>query len=233
MSPMKRWRTKLLVLLGGAAAIGLALPAAGQRDKGKGPESLLPPGFDQPAPPAPKETPPPPPPSAPAPPAPTTNSTVSAEMPVPPPGLAVPAETGDVAEGNATDLPEDQLVQAPPAIEIPEFARRPVEVVGPLGPDNWGLGYQAFGGANGVFLASLMRRLDAPLPSRWESMLLRRALLSEVPAPAGGNPGDWVGERAWLLLRLGGAAAARGPGPEDDRCQVTPRVFPGPVPVAP
>src|SRR4051812_45952696 len=129
MSPMKRWRTSLL-LLGGAAAIGLALPAAGQRDKGKGPESLLPPGFDQP-PPAPKETPPPPPPPAAPVAAPAGNSTVSADIPRPPRGLAVPAETGEVAEGNATDLPEDQLVQAPPAIEIPEFARRPVEVVGP------------------------------------------------------------------------------------------------------
>ncbi|MFL6858468.1 MAG: hypothetical protein ACJ8EB_11260 [Allosphingosinicella sp.] len=220
---MKRWRTSLL-LLGGAAAIGLALPAAGQRDKGKGPESLLPPGFDQP-PPAPKETPPPPPPPAAPVAAPAGNSTVPADIPLPPPGLAVPAETGEVAEGNATDLPEDQLVQAPPAIEIPEFARRPVEVVGPLGPDNWGLGYQAFGGANGVFLASLMRRLDAPLPSRWESMLLRRALLSEVPAPVGMNPVDWVAERAWLLLRMGEADAARMLVQAVDVDRFTPRMF--------
>jgi hypothetical protein len=222
---MKRWRTSLL-LLGGAAAIGLALPAAGQRDKGKGPESLLPPGFDQPPPPALKEaTPPPPPPAAPAPAAPAANSTVTADIPLPPPGLAVPTETGDVAEGNATDLPEDQLVQAPPAIEIPDFARRPVEVVGALGPDNWGLGYRAFGGANGVFLASLMRRLDAPLPSRWESMLLRRALLSEVPAPVGLNPVDWVAERAWLLLRMGEADAARMLVQAVDVDRFTPRMF--------
>ena len=223
---MKRWRTSLL-LLGGAAAIGLAIPAAGQRDaqrdRGKGPESLLPPGFDQP-PPAPKETPPPPP-AAPAAPAPdATSNTVPPDAAVPPVGLSVPSETGDVAEGNSTDLPEE-LVAAAPAIELPDYARRPTDVVGPLTPADWGLGYEAFGGANGVFLASLMRRLDAPLPSRWESMLLRRALLSQVPAPAGVNPVDWVAERAWLLLRMGEADAARMLVQAIDVDQFTPRMF--------
>src|SRR3954447_12100680 len=67
---MKRWRTSLL-LLAGVAAAGVAIPAAGQRDKGKTPESLLPPGFgEQPPPPAPKQAPPPPPPPDPAPPRP-------------------------------------------------------------------------------------------------------------------------------------------------------------------
>ena len=58
-------------------------------------------------------------------------------------------------------------------------------------------------------LAGLMRRLDAPLPSRWTSILLRRALLSRLAAPAGVQPVDWVAERAALLLRMGEADAAR------------------------
>src|SRR5689334_21235119 len=52
---MKRWRTSSLLLAGGAAlAIGFPVlgPAFGQRDKA--PQSLLPPGFGEPAP-APKE----------------------------------------------------------------------------------------------------------------------------------------------------------------------------------
>jgi hypothetical protein len=54
-----------------------------------------------------------------------------------------------------------------------------------------------------------MRRLNAPLPSRWTSILLRRALLSRVPTPAGVQPVDWVAERASLLLKMGEADAAR------------------------
>src|SRR3954468_22593640 len=233
---MKRWRTSLL-LLAGAAAVGLAIPAAGQRDKGKTPESLLPPGFgEQPPPPAPKQAPAPTPTPSPtpvAPPAPSGNSPsgVTAEAPPPAP-VAGPVESGGVEETNSTGLAEDQIPQAPPAIETPAAARRPTDVVGPLTPTNWGLGSGEFGGANGVFLASLMRRLDAPLPSRWESMLLRRALLSEIPAPAGVNPVDWVAERAWLLLRMGEADAARMLVQAIDVDQFTPRMFTVAVQVA-
>jgi hypothetical protein len=233
---MRRWRTSLL-LLAGTAALGLALPAAGQREKSKGP---LPPGFDQPppapaprdnAPAAPAPTPAPANPAAPAPASPSTPNTVTADTTVPPAGSTVPAETGDVAEGNSADL-ADEVAEAAPAIEIPESSRRSTDVVGPLTPANWGLGYGAFGGANGVFLTSLMRRLDAPLPSRWESMLLRRALLSQVPAPAGVNPVDWVAERAWLLLRMGEADAARMLVQAVDVDQFTPRMFTVAVQVA-
>src|SRR5690606_31149315 len=45
--------------------------------------------------------------------------------------------------------------------------------------------------------------------SRWASILLRRALLSRLDAPRAAAPVDWVAERAWLLLRMGEADAAR------------------------
>jgi hypothetical protein len=54
-----------------------------------------------------------------------------------------------------------------------------------------------------------MNRLDAPLPSRWMTILLRRALLSRVGAPRGIHPVDWVAARASLLLQMGDADAAR------------------------
>jgi hypothetical protein len=216
---MKRWRTSLL-LLAGTAALGFALPAAGQRDQP--PESILPPGFgDQPPPPQPKADQPPP--EAPPP------AETNAAQPVAPTSAA---EGGVVAVENPEALPPETLVEAPPAIELPASARRPTDVIGPLRLGNWGLGYNEFGGANGVFLASLMRRLDAPLPSRWTSILLRRALLSEIPAPAGVNEVDWVAERAWLLLRMGEADAARMLVQAIDVDRFTPRMFTVAVQVA-
>src|SRR3954471_1777906 len=54
-----------------------------------------------------------------------------------------------------------------------------------------------------------MRHMDAPLASRWAHIALRDALLAKARAPVNVNPIDWVAERAWLLLRLGEADAAR------------------------
>lgn len=226
---MKRWRTRILLLAGGAA-LAIAIPAFGQRDKG--PQSLLPPGFgEQTPPPREKE-------KAPERPAtPATTPSAPATAPAAAPGTAPPEAAGGVAgvvesdepatETNATaaEVENQDQSQQPPAIEIPDFARRSTAIVGPLTPMNWGLGQDEFGNANGVFLAGLMRRLDAPLPSRWESILLRRALLSQIPAPAGMNPVDWVAERAWLLLRMGEADAARLLVQSIDVDQFTPRMF--------
>src|SRR5579875_3671805 len=170
---MKRWRTRILLLAGGAA-LAVAIPALAQRDKG--PQSLLPPGFgEQPPPPkekaperpaAPAATPAAPTGSSPAPATPSTTPPEAA------PGIAGVVESDEPAvENNATaaEVENQDESEQPQAIEIPDFARRPTNIVGPLTPMNWGLGQDEFGNANGVFLAGLMRRLDAPLPSRWES----------------------------------------------------------------
>jgi len=210
---MKPLRAKLLLLAGGAA-LAFAIPAMGQRDKG--PESLLPPGFGEPPPPAPKappsDTPAPPSPASPAPPSPSPA----------PPRLGEPLDIEDVAAEDLEALAERAL---PPPIEIPESSRRPTNPVGPLRPGNWGLGLDAFGNANGRFLNGLMGRLNAPLPSRWTSILLRRALLSETSAPSQVNEVDWVAERAWLLLRMGEADSARMLVQAVDVDQFTPRMF--------
>ncbi|HEX6375342.1 MAG TPA: hypothetical protein VFZ91_06440 [Allosphingosinicella sp.] len=211
---MKPWRAKLLLLAGAAAALGFAIPAAGQRDKG--PESLLPPGFGEPPPPATKE----PPPDNPVAPSPA------------PPAPAVPGEALPVGDSAAEDLEALAEQALPPPIEIPEASRRPTNPVGPLRPGNWGLGLDAFGNANGRFLAGLMGRLNAPLPSRWTSILLRRALLSEAAAPPRVNEVDWVAERAWLLLRMGEADSARMLVQAVDVDRFTPRMFTVAVQVA-
>jgi hypothetical protein len=81
--------------------------------------------------------------------------------------------------------------------------------VGSIDPQQHGLGADPWGRANGAFLSTLMRQMDTPIASRWAHIALRDALLAKAPAPAEVNPVDWVGERAWLLLRMGEADSAR------------------------
>ena len=96
-----------------------------------------------------------------------------------------------------------------PPVEYPGWARRDPATAGALAPRDAGLGDNAWGTANGAFLSTLMRQMDAPLASRWAHIALRNALLAKLHAPAGVHPVDWVAERSWLLLRLGEADGAR------------------------
>jgi hypothetical protein len=208
-----------LLLLAGAAALAFAIPAAGQRgDRDKGPESLLPPGFGEPEAPPPKAQPTPDNGASPAVPSPATPSP-------PPPSRSTEVEELTIEDSAAADLEALAQQQAPPAIELPEGSRRPTNPVGPLTPGHWGLAPTAWGNANGRFLAGLMGRLDAPLPSRWASILLRRALLTHAAAPPQVNEVDWVAERAWLLLRMGEADGARVLVQSIDVDEFTPRMF--------
>lgn len=194
---MRRWRARGL-LIAGIAALCAAIPALGQDS----PESLLPPGFGEPEP-APKEEPREAP-AEPSDPGPADPGNAAAPTPSP---TEVPVQ--QVTDSAQQDL--EQLPRMRPSYtqDVPEDLRRPTDVVGALDPFNWGLGQNAFGNARGAYLASLMRQLEAPLPSRWTSMLLRRALMSRVPSPATVDPVDWVAARASLLLRMGEADAAR------------------------
>jgi hypothetical protein len=126
-----------------------------------------------------------------------------------------PAASGALSTGPGESdvvtqtLTADQLPTPPPPIEYPAHARRDPWVVGRLDPAAIKLGRVPWGGASGTFLSTLMRRMDTPLASRWAHIALRDALLSKARAPRNVNPVDWVAERAWLLLRLGEADAAR------------------------
>ncbi len=203
---MKSWPSKLL-LIGSVAALAMAIPASSQ-DR-ESPESLLPPGFGDPddLPPPQERVPDQPGPQAPAPPAPPSSSpSLAPAPPAPPP----PSSAFDgLAEVPVADVEGLQPSGPLNYFTIPEGRTRPVERVGVLGPGNFGLGPDSFGNANGIYLAALMRRLDAPLPSRWTSILLRRALLSRIAAPRGIHPVDWVAQRASLLVNMGEADAAR------------------------
>src|SRR3546814_12986908 len=91
----------------------------------------------------------------------------------------------------------------------PGNARRSLDRIGPLTPERQGMAPNAFGVQSGRFLATLMKETQAPITSRWASILLRRALLSATDTPRDIDGADWVAERAWLLLRMGEAASAR------------------------
>ncbi|MFW2829726.1 hypothetical protein [Sphingomonas sp. ID0503] len=176
---------------GWAAGLVLALLGGGIAVAQSAPESLLPPGFgNTPAAPAPVQ---------PAGPAPTPL--------LPPASTPDPLAAFDTGEDNSVVAEEDPAELAEK--ELPSFARRDVSTVGFLTPDQGGYAEGAFGTTDGRYLATLLHRLNAPLPSRWGSILLRRALTSRVGAPAGVPAADWVAERAWTLLRMGEADAAR------------------------
>ena len=199
------------VALGAIAAvlIGAGLPALGQ-DK---PESILPPGFGDPV-------------AAPAPtPAPTSTA---ATTPNPSATGTAAVPEGGVPTPSASATP-GAPAQLDPALlaryDMPDYARRSLAIVGPVGADNGGLSPRAFGNADGRYLESLMRHLDVPIASRWLSIGLRRALVSRVNTPRGVNGADFAAERAWLLLRMGESVAARGVVQSVDSADYTPKLY--------
>ena len=140
----------------------------------------------------------------PATPAATPTPTASA-----PPSTAVAPSEGGADESAVEEVSSASLQPPTPPVEYPGWARRDPWTVGSLNPEDAGLTSEAWGGADGPFLSTLMRRMRTPLASRWAHIALRDALLSRIHAPINVNPVDWVAERAWLLLRLGEADAAR------------------------
>ena len=188
------------------AAVALALPALAQ-DRAQ--------PIATPAP-APNPTP------TPAPGQVTTQPAAGTRRPSP----AVPAGGGfGESETGVAEISETELLPPPPPVEIPDRARRDPWVVGRLDPVKIGLGSNPWGGASGAFLSGLMRRTDPPIASRWAHMALRNALLAKVRAPRNVNPVDWIAERAWLLLRMGEADAARMVVSEVDVDRFTPKMF--------
>ena len=184
--PRMGWASKRAFgagVAGVAVAAGLMMPVAGQ-DR-EAPKSLLPPGFEAPAP-------------APAAPAPLLpGDSPPAEVPAaqPPPLLA--------------PQPEEDTPAPPPDGYGAVAALPPGTPIGVLDAASGAFGGDAFSGSNGRFLAGLANRIAAPVASRWTAIALGRALLSRVPGPAGIGDGDWVAARAGLLLRVGAVIGAR------------------------
>lgn len=202
------------VLIAGLATAVLAIPAIGQ----DAPESLLPPGFGEAAPP--EEAGPSASPATPAPgrrPAgqPQDDSASLPEQLLTPEGEQ---EGDEEAEGEDEEIARQQF-------DLPPYARRSLDRIGVLTPRTNGLAPNAFGRSGGEYLSILMQKTRAPIVSRWASILLRRTLLSSTDTPAGVNGADWAAERAWLLLRMGEADAARMMVQSVDSLDYTPRLY--------
>lgn len=214
---MKISPTRTAIAAALVALAGVGIPALGQDS----PESLLPPGFDDPVPaPAPRAT------TAPLPSAP--GAVTPAPAPGVPPGSAAPLpDASPTPVTSVIDKDGDGKTDADVVAkyELPEFAKRSLAQVGPSSPASDGLPANAFGTADGGFLQTLMRRMNAPVASRWLSIALRRALLSRVDTPRGLHGADFAAERAWLLIRMGEADGARAMVQSVDIENYTPKLF--------
>jgi hypothetical protein len=146
--------------------------------------------------------------------------------PSPAPQRRAPAPSAaDAGEAGVAEISAEDLPPPPPPIELPEHAQRDPRIVGRIDPQSLNLGATPWGGAHGGFLSTLLRRMDAPIASRWAHMSLRNALLARAPAPRLVHPVDWVGERVWLLVRMGEADAARMLVSAVDVDDFTPKMF--------
>ena len=191
----------------------------------KAPESLLPPGFDEPAP---KAAPRAEPAQAPRPAAPGSNSSAgaaasSASGPVvqPVPSVILPSAPSADAVAAASRLPSldelskmspeelEEALNLKPKFDIPPAARRSMERVGVLDQSEGGLSPTSLAGQNASLIRAALQGNRGLMVSRWGHILLRRALASRLDAPATMNPADFAALRAALLVRMGEGEAAR------------------------
>lgn len=211
----------LLCATAGVAALVYTLPVSGQQ----GPESLLPPGFnDPPAPPA--VRPPPPPPTGPSPSRPGEPGASPAAS------STVPAsQASDSSGANDDDEDEEEEEDSEPRYDVPPTARRSLKAIGLFTDASGGFAADAFGAIDGKFLTQVLQRTSGPLASRWGTIMTRRLLASRTATPRNVNGADWTAERAWLLLRMGDAVVARQLVQQVDSDRYTKRLYQVAMPV--
>jgi hypothetical protein len=174
------------LLVASALVLAFALPALGQQ----GPESLLPEGFGDPAPPP----------------------TPVAGRPTP----NVPGSSNDAApatpltgDESATEEEAEEEPELAVRFDVPPSARQSLNDIGILSEASGGFPADSFGALDGTFLRQIMERTSGPIASRWGTIMARRLLASRTNTPTGVNGADWTAERAWLLLRMGDSVVAR------------------------
>ncbi|BBC72859.1 conserved hypothetical protein [Altererythrobacter sp. B11] len=204
------------VLLGGIA-LGLSSTLALAA-----PESLLPPGFGNPAP-APAPTPRPS--RSAATPAPGASPTPGpAPLPTagpviqPLPGVIPGEETPVALPENFPSLAElermepdeiDEVLGLKPKYDVPPGARRALRRVGVIASSEGGFPSGSLAGQPAALVRAALAGTRAPLVSRWGHILLRRALASRLNAPSGMDPVEFAALRAALLNRMGEPVVAR------------------------
>jgi hypothetical protein len=231
---------KRVVLAGGAAALALVSGLALAQGA---PESLLPPGFDDPAP-APSPTPRPTAVPRPGPPVqagqpvqpgqPGGSTSIPVIQPIPggtqsaPPAIDLPSLGGKLPtleelEKMSTDE-LDELLGLKPKIDIPAGARRSLTRVGVLAPAEGGLPVRSLANQPAALVRAALSGTKAPLVSRWGHILLRRALASRLEAPSAMDPAEFAALRIAALNSMGEFAAARAVAQDIDTADWTPQL---------
>lgn len=177
------------------------------------PESLLPPGFDDPEP-APSPTPTPRPTATTAPTPGATSQPVIQDIPAPATDpladIDLSADLPSLEELEAMDTDElDELLGLKPRYDIPAAARRSMAEVGVLAPDEGGFATASLAAQPASLVRAALAGTRGPLVSRWGHILLRRALASRLTAPDGMDPVEFAALRAATLNSIGEYAAAR------------------------
>ncbi|KPF65407.1 hypothetical protein IP79_02055 [Porphyrobacter sp. AAP60] len=209
-----------LGVVGAAGGAGLAGFASAQQK----PESILPPGFDDPSP-APAPAPSPTQGTSPQPPRPAPGGTVFVPgVPAPP---ASPADTASAAplpsitRDQLARLPSleelesmsteelDQLLGLKAKSDIPNGARRALTRVGVLAGDEGGLPPAALLNQPEALVRASLSGTKGPVVSRWGHILLRRVLASRLAAPLGMDPIEFAALRVKALNGMGEYALAR------------------------
>lgn len=103
----------------------------------------------------------------------------------------------------------ETLLGANLIVDTPPSARRSAAAAGLLDESEGGLRSDSLAGQNAALVRTAILANRGALVSRWGHILLRRALVSRLQAPAGMNPADFLAMRVALLLRMGEPEAAR------------------------
>ncbi len=201
-----------VLLLGAALALTSVWVAAQDA-----PESLLPPGFDRPAPrpsakpaKAPPMAAPAPSPVAPAAGAQPVVQSLPGNAALPTGPVTLPPGLPPIEVLEAMSPEElDQVLGLRPKDDIPPAARRALTRVGVIDAGEGGLPYWSLAQQDGTLVRAALAGNTGRIVSRWGHILLRRVLASRLDAPQGMAPAEFAALRAALLVRMGEAPAAR------------------------
>lgn len=210
------------ILLIGSAALALGSTLVVAQDA---PESLLPPGFDDPAPtPTPTRAPPPtaaqpqaPAQSSSSPSAgsPASSTSVPVIQPIPAePSAGAPSASlqglPSIAELEKLDPEQlDVLLGLKPKFDMPAAARRSMDQVGILDSSEGGLPAGALINQPDSLVRAALKGIKGPMVSRWGHIMLRRALASRLAAPSTMDPAEFAGLRAKALNAMSEHGATR------------------------
>lgn len=217
------------------AALGLGTvlsPGYGQ-DQDE-PESLLPPGFDEPpeqSAPADPVVVPNPPVQRPSPPRPNTQ-TPAAPSAVPPSAQAeqtaprpAPPEAPPAPADVVADIADDIVAEDLTPSSLPGRAQRSLKQVGLIDKEQSGFAADSLANVNGDYLTRLLNNIDQPILSRWGHILARRVLVTNLVSPRDASETEWVAARSRLLLNMGEGVLAKHLVQEVDASRYAGRLF--------